>query len=297
MVIDVDRCTGCGACMVACAVENNVPPPRRRRATARGITPIASTAWTTATARQSPRRLRPHDLQAVRHETPCVAVCPQQAVEVDQATGIVGQMPQRCLGCRYCMAACPYHARYFNWWDPQWPAGMEKTLNPAWRRACAAWSRSATSATAAITRPRTAPPLPAKSESTRRLRARLRRGLPHRRHSLRRPQRRRSEVARGAAQNAELPAAGEARHRTQGLLPLEARLGAADRRRPASRRDALGRSVAGRPGTEGESPWINSSSAAASTAAPPRSSRCGSCRGPACWRSACTPPPSACSTA
>jgi molybdopterin-containing oxidoreductase family iron-sulfur binding subunit len=28
------------------------------------------------------------------------------------------------------MAACPYHARYFNWWDPEWPEGMEKTLNP-----------------------------------------------------------------------------------------------------------------------------------------------------------------------
>jgi molybdopterin-containing oxidoreductase family iron-sulfur binding subunit len=64
------------------------------------------------------------------NETPCVSVCPQQAVEVDQATGIVMQMPQRCLGCRYCMAACPYHARYFNWWDPSWPAGMEKSLNP-----------------------------------------------------------------------------------------------------------------------------------------------------------------------
>jgi len=57
-------------------------------------------------------------------------VCPQQAVDVDPATGIVGEMPQRCLGCRYCMAACPYHARYFNWWDPAWPPGMEKTLNP-----------------------------------------------------------------------------------------------------------------------------------------------------------------------
>jgi len=63
-------------------------------------------------------------------ETPCVSVCPQQAVEVDKATGIVMQIPQRCLGCRYCMTACPYHARYFNWWDPQWPAGMEKSLNP-----------------------------------------------------------------------------------------------------------------------------------------------------------------------
>ena len=64
------------------------------------------------------------------NETPCVHVCPQQAVDIDPATGVVGEMPQRCLGCRYCMAACPYHARYFNWWDPAWPAGMEKTLNP-----------------------------------------------------------------------------------------------------------------------------------------------------------------------
>jgi molybdopterin-containing oxidoreductase family iron-sulfur binding subunit len=45
-------------------------------------------------------------------------------------TGIVSQIYTRCFGCRYCMAACPYHARYFNWWDPVWPEGMEKYLSP-----------------------------------------------------------------------------------------------------------------------------------------------------------------------
>jgi len=68
--------------------------------------------------------------QQCGNETPCMSVCPQNAVEVDPATGIVGQIPERCLGCRYCMAACPYHARYFNWWDPKWPAGMEAAMNP-----------------------------------------------------------------------------------------------------------------------------------------------------------------------
>lgn len=131
MVIDLDRCTGCGACMIACAAENNVPV--LPKATARtGLTPLlvrkASNGMEAAARREV---FIPIMCMHCEHETPCVTVCPQQAVEVDKATGIVMQMPQRCLGCRYCMAACPYHARYFNWWDPKWPPGMEKTLNPA----------------------------------------------------------------------------------------------------------------------------------------------------------------------
>jgi len=131
MTIDVDRCNGCGACMVACAVENNVPPAHQGANDRKGLTWIR--VYKVDNGEEYPNRRTafvPVMCQHCGHETPCVHVCPQQAVDVDPATGVVGEMPQRCLGCRYCMAACPYHARYFNWWDPAWPAGMEKTLNP-----------------------------------------------------------------------------------------------------------------------------------------------------------------------
>lgn len=132
MVIDVDRCTGCGACTVACAVENNIPPPQPGANARTGITWIRVYQISNGAAVPNGRAaFIPVLCQQCGTETPCVGVCPQKAVDVDPATGIVGQMPERCLGCRYCMAACPYHARYFNWWDPAWPAGMEKTLNPA----------------------------------------------------------------------------------------------------------------------------------------------------------------------
>jgi len=131
MSIDLDRCTGCGACMVACAVENNIPAAPADANDRKGITWIRVYKINNGQAWPDGRTaFVPVLCQHCGHDTPCVHVCPQQAVDVDPQTGIVGQMPERCLGCRYCMAACPYHARYFDWWDPQWPAGMEKTLNP-----------------------------------------------------------------------------------------------------------------------------------------------------------------------
>jgi Fe-S-cluster-containing dehydrogenase component len=131
MTIDVDRCTGCGSCMVACAVENNIPPAHQGAGERKGITWIR--VFKVDNGREYPEKRSAFVPVLCQQcdDTPCAHVCPQQAVEYDKATGIVGQMPERCLGCRYCMAACPYHARYFNWWDPKWPAGMEKTLNPA----------------------------------------------------------------------------------------------------------------------------------------------------------------------
>jgi len=131
MVIDLDRCTGCGACMVACAVENNIPPAAPKATDRTGITWVRVYKVDNGLPFPENRSAYiPVPCQQCGEHTPCVSVCPQKAVEVDQASGIVAQIPVRCLGCRYCMAACPYHARYFNWWDPVWPKGMEKTLNP-----------------------------------------------------------------------------------------------------------------------------------------------------------------------
>jgi molybdopterin-containing oxidoreductase family iron-sulfur binding subunit len=60
---------------------------------------------------------------------PCVKVCPVGAT-YRNPEGLVGQIYARCIGCRYCTAACPYTARYFNWYEPSWEPPREKSLNP-----------------------------------------------------------------------------------------------------------------------------------------------------------------------
>ena len=136
MVIDLDKCTGCGACMVACMSENNVPFKEDESNKLDSITWLRVYKLTNgkpfpdADICYLPRPCQHCGGKGNHGHSPCVSVCPATATDYSKETGIVSQIYTRCFGCRYCMAACPYHARYFNWWDPVWPEGMEKYLSP-----------------------------------------------------------------------------------------------------------------------------------------------------------------------
>ncbi len=131
MVIDLDKCTGCGTCMVACAAENNVPVRPDESDKERNITWMQ--LYKVANGKAFPQTevcFFPRPCMHCHHHTPCVSVCPATATKMDDHTGIVSQIYPRCIGCRYCQAACPFDARYFNWWDAHFPKGTERNLSP-----------------------------------------------------------------------------------------------------------------------------------------------------------------------
>lgn len=133
MVIDLDKCSGCGACSTACQEENNISFRSDETNKLRTI------AWMNLYRLENGKEYpeyksiflpRPCMHCHGGHESPCTFVCPVNATKRDPETGIVNHIPVRCIGCRYCMVACPYHARSFNWWDPTWPKPMEQMLSP-----------------------------------------------------------------------------------------------------------------------------------------------------------------------
>ncbi|MDY6851212.1 MAG: menaquinone reductase iron-sulfur cluster-binding subunit QrcC [Thermodesulfobacteriota bacterium] len=136
MVIDLDKCTGCGTCSVACMTENNVYTLDDESDKIRSITWMR--VYRLENGKPFPETkvvYMPRPCMHCDNHPPCVSVCPPTATTKDEVGGIVSQITTRCIGCRYCMAACPYHARYFNWFDP-WPLykdhvkQMTNGLNP-----------------------------------------------------------------------------------------------------------------------------------------------------------------------
>jgi Fe-S-cluster-containing dehydrogenase component len=103
MVIDQQKCVGCSACTIACVSENKLPPGVVYRPVMEeevGTYPNVSRRFTARPCMQC-------------DEPPCVDVCPVNAT-YKRADGIVAIDYEQCIGCRYCIAACPYNARVFD---------------------------------------------------------------------------------------------------------------------------------------------------------------------------------------
>lgn len=129
MVIDLDRCTGCGTCMAACHQENNLAasgPEETERG--RGFHWLRVLPETSGNDEQASVRYIPQPCFQC-DDPPCTRVCPVHATYLGDE-GIVGQVYSRCIGCRYCMAACPYNAKVFNWSTPEWSDFSKKRANP-----------------------------------------------------------------------------------------------------------------------------------------------------------------------
>ena len=128
MVIDVDRCTGCQACVVACQSENNIPINdedhfrQRRAAEWIRVERYWEGEFPDVKARFIPV-LCQHCADA-----PCEPVCPVFAT-YHNSEGLNVQVYNRCIGTRFCSNNCPYHARFFNFWEPAWPDSLKNQLN------------------------------------------------------------------------------------------------------------------------------------------------------------------------
>lgn len=129
MVIDLARCVGCESCTVACKVEHNLPVASPKEI-ARRI------QWNEVIFHEQgeyPYVKTDTNPRPCMHceNPPCVKVCPVGATYRDEDRGLVLQRYERCIGCRYCTVACPYGARYFNWFRPDFGGPMRKAaLNP-----------------------------------------------------------------------------------------------------------------------------------------------------------------------
>jgi molybdopterin-containing oxidoreductase family iron-sulfur binding subunit len=106
MLIDATKCApGCDACVRACQTENQLPAPKR----------ATDVQWIRKVELKEVRTGRTASAPVMcQHcaEPPCVDVCPTGA-SFKRADGIVLVDRHACIGCRYCMMACPYKARSF----------------------------------------------------------------------------------------------------------------------------------------------------------------------------------------
>jgi dimethyl sulfoxide reductase iron-sulfur subunit len=107
MVVDLRRCDGCKECTGACQTTHYLTNDQEWIKVYEVETKAGGTVFMPRLCMQC-------------EEAPCLKVCPVRATyKADDGVILIDQ--DLCIGCRICMAACPYNARYFNWWDPPRP--------------------------------------------------------------------------------------------------------------------------------------------------------------------------------
>ena len=128
MVVDLDKCIGCGACTAACYAENNIGIVGEDR-----VIEGREMAWLSIERYQDPNQKHKVTFLPMlcQHcdNAPCESVCPVYAPHHSKE-GINNQIYNRCIGTRYCVQNCPYKVRRFNWFAWQWPDPLNLQLNP-----------------------------------------------------------------------------------------------------------------------------------------------------------------------
>jgi molybdopterin-containing oxidoreductase family iron-sulfur binding subunit len=128
MVVDLDRCIGCGACSAACYAENNIGIVGVER-----VLEGREMAWLSIERYEdenNPERITFLPLMCQHCDNaPCESVCPVYAPHHNKE-GMNNQIYNRCIGTRYCSQNCPYKVRRFNWYTWEWPNPLQYQLNP-----------------------------------------------------------------------------------------------------------------------------------------------------------------------
>lgn len=125
--LDLSRCIGCRRCVYACVGENNQSrEPQIQWIQVLQMDKEKGVDFAHSNVHYNPEKVPEEGhfyvpVQCQQCENPpCVKVCPVKATWKDE-DGIVVIDYNWCIGCRYCMAACPYGARHFNWGQPNIP--------------------------------------------------------------------------------------------------------------------------------------------------------------------------------
>ena len=129
MVVDLDRCTGCEACVTACHAENNIPtvgPDQAARG--RAMHWLRVERYWEGEFPDVRVKFRPVLCQHC-DAAPCEPVCPTYASHHNE-DGLNAQVYNRCIGTRYCGNACPYNVRFFNFFNATWDKPLQLQLNP-----------------------------------------------------------------------------------------------------------------------------------------------------------------------